>query len=312
MILCVTPNAAVDRTLVVPGYTANGVFRPQQALAAAGGKGINVARAVRVLGADPLCGGFLAGHTGRFIADRLHQEGLQSCWTMLETGESRTCIIVVDPDTGDNLVINEAGMQVDAEDWRRLAADVLAAAESVSAVCISGSVPPGSPPEALVSLLQKLVRTGKPVWVDTSGTPLEAAVNVPGIHLKINDEEAAALLNRPITNPVEAAQAGTDLQARLEGMVVVTLGAKGAVLVGEGGAWWATPPDVQATSAVGSGDSFLAGMVVGLESGARLPDALVCGVAAGTANALTVGGASFDLATFERLLSQVQVREWVE
>ena len=308
MILCITPNAAVDRTLVVPGYTAGGVFRPQRALAAAGGKGINVARAVQVLGGEPLCGGFLAGHVGRFIADKLRQEGLQSRWTMLDSGESRTCVIIVDPNTGDNLVVNEAGMQVTGADWQRLAADVLAAAEAVSTICISGSVPPGSPLEALVSLLSKLRQTGKSIWVDMSGAALAAAVTVPGIHLKINDEEAAALLDTPVTTPAEAAQAGAMLQTRIGNLVVLTMGAAGAVMVGEAGAWLATPPDVQATSAVGSGDSFLAGMVVGLEQGVSLPDALARGVAAGTANALAVGGASFDHQTFEQLLSQVQVR----
>ncbi|MBZ0291678.1 MAG: hypothetical protein K8L99_03840, partial [Anaerolineae bacterium] len=235
MILCITPNAAVDRTLVVPGYTAGGVFRPQRALAAAGGKGINVARAVQVLGGEPLCGGFLAGHVGRFIADKLRQEGLQSRWTMLDSGESRTCVIIVDPNTGDNLVVNEAGMQVTGADWQRLAADVLAAAEAVSTICISGSVPPGSPLEALVSLLSKLRQTGKSIWVDMSGAALAAAVTVPGIHLKINDEEAAALLDTPVTTPAEAAQAGAMLQTRIGNLVVLTMGAAGAVMVGEAG-----------------------------------------------------------------------------
>lgn len=311
MILCVTPNTALDRTLLVPGYGAGGVFRPQQVVAAAGGKGVNVARVVKLLGGGSRCYGFIAGHTGALVASLAAGEGLDARWTILDAGETRTCTILVDPVQEQTTVVNESGVETSASDWARLRDDLVVSADGASAICFCGSLPPGSPLDAFAALLAELVATGKSVWVDTSGAPLRTAAEVKGVHIKVNDDEAAALLNAPVTSLAEAAAGAKALAQRMSASVVITIGARGAVLSDGQTMWHAMPPAIQAKSAVGSGDSFLAGLLVGLEAGEPPDQALRRGVAAGAANALSVGGGQFRLEDYVRILSNVSLSEYI-
>ncbi len=307
MILCVTPNPAVDRTLVVPGFAHGGVFRTQEYLVAAGGKGVNVARAVQTLGQEAVCAGFLGGFSGQSVAAMVQRTGLDACWTWLPGRETRTCVILVDPESAITSVLNEPGPQLTAADWTPLRADLLQAAGDVSVISFSGSLPPGSPSALFAALLADLVTMGKQVWVDTSSTALEAALQVRGVFLKVNDEEAAALMNRPIHTPADAVAAARQMMTKTRQPVVITLGKQGAVWVDGGQAWLAIPPVITGTGSVGSGDSFLAGLLVALANGAAQPAALGQGVAAGTANAHSLGSACFTRQDFESVMGQIQI-----
>lgn len=309
MIVAVTPNAALDRTLVVPGYGRGGVFRPQEQITAAGGKGVNVARAAVILGGDAVCAGFVAGHSGRLLADLLHAEGLPARWTALDDGrrETRNCLILVDPDSGQVTVINEHGPTVAAVDWQRLTADIGALAASASAVALCGSLPPGSPLDAFAALIAATRDSGTAVWVDTSGGALRTAL-IPGAHVKINHEEAAALLGVDVPQtPQAVADVAGGIQRVTGAPVVITRGADGALYFDGVSALLATPPRIKAASAVGSGDSFLAGLLVALERGDAAADALRLAVGAGAANAMSVGGARFTVADALRLAAETRI-----
>ncbi|MCU0511315.1 MAG: hexose kinase [Anaerolineae bacterium] len=307
-IVCITPNTALDRTLIVPGFGAGGVFRPRQTLVAAGGKGVNVARVVQRLGGVARCAGFLAGHTGHLVAELAQQEGLPAAWTLLDSGATRVCTILVDDAAGRVSVVNEAGPPVNAADWARLNAAVTTLSAGAAAVCWCGSLPPGAPVDAFAAGLRALVAAGPPVYVDTSGDALRAALDVPGVCIKINLEEAAELLQLPAETPAAAQTAARHIQARTAAPVVITLGAAGAVLLtATGSAWQAVPPPVAALSAVGSGDSFLGALVLALAGGQPPEAALSRAVAAGAANTLTIGGGVFSLEAFHAVLAQVRV-----
>ncbi len=308
MILCITPNAAVDRTLIVPGFDAEGIFRPTDKIIAAGGKGVNVARAFRSLGGQAVCAGFIGGHSGRWVAELAEQEGLPGVWTQVG-GESRTCTIIVNPDNFQVSVVNERGTTVTDDDWERLQADVMRAVQPVESVCICGSLPSGSPSEAFVNLLQSLHKTGKDVWVDTSGDSLRTALTVKDIGVKVNDEEAGTILGKNIADLKSAADAAIELRQRGPRTVVLTLGALGAVMSTETGQWHVQSPTIQVKSTVGSGDSFLAGLIKGFTEDKSPPEALRQAVAVGLANALSVGGGLFKQDDFNRALSQTVLRE---
>ncbi|MBL8131850.1 MAG: hexose kinase [Anaerolineae bacterium] len=297
LIDCVTPNAALDRTLVVPGYQQGGVFRPQKMILAAGGKGINVARAAAVLGGKARCFGFVAGHSGRLLTDLAVHEGLLCRFTPLAAGETRTCTILADPDLGMTTLVNEAGAATAALDWARLRADLLADAEP-RMICFCGSLPPGSPLDSFAELLGDCAAAGHSVWVDTSGAALMTASKVRGVNLKVNDEEASALTGAPITSPETAAATASHLAAASGAFAVITLGKDGAILVAGGRAWLAKPPHIAVKSAVGSGDSFLAGLLVALGAGETPQTALRMAAAAGAANAQSYGGGQFTLESF--------------
>src|SRR5262249_29833024 len=141
-ILCVTPNPALDRTLEVPTLRPGAVMRATSERVAAGGKGVNVARALSALGGQARSMGAPGGANGRILADLATAEGLEAVWTWCEI-ETRSCLILVDSAARQATVINEAGPRLSAGDWMRFCAEVLAKATGAQAVCISGSVPPG-------------------------------------------------------------------------------------------------------------------------------------------------------------------------
>jgi 1-phosphofructokinase family hexose kinase len=283
-ILCVTPNPAVDRTLVVPGFVAGRVWRASRVHAACGGKGVNVARALAALGTNARCLGPLGGGTGDFVAAAALAEGLQAVWTRI-AGETRTSVIIVG-DGGEATVINEPGPVLSPEEWARLVALVAAEAQAADAVCISGSLPPGCPPGGAGRLVAAAAAQHRPVWVDASGDPLAAAVAAAPFGVKINAEEASALLGRPFVTASGAPQAARAILARGPRRAVVTLGAGGAVLADEEGCWRAHAPAIAAVNPVGSGDAFLAGLLKGFAEGRGCADALRLAVACGAANAL--------------------------
>ncbi|MFQ3567424.1 MAG: hexose kinase [Aggregatilineales bacterium] len=303
MILCVTPNPAVDRTLTVPHYRAGQIFRPTNLLVAAGGKGINVARAIHSLGGHARCAGFLGGYSGQHVKALLKAEGIEAIWTPIE-GETRTCTIIYDPAADQTTLVNEHGPEVNDHNWQTLERDVSEASADATFVCLSGSLPPGSRPERFADLVRTLVANGRRVWVDTSGAALRAVAAVSGMSLKINHEEASELLNVRIETPQQAADAASELFTITSKAAVITLGALGAVLAEGAARWHVSLPPIEAKSPVGSGDAFLGALLFAFERGGTPGTALQAGAAAGAANALVIGGGRIERALYQQLVSQ--------
>ena len=308
MILCITPNPAIDRTLLLPSLKLGHVHRAEKIIVAAGGKGLNVARTIRILGGRPLCMGFAGGYNGRLLADLAQNEGLDSSWTWTDS-ETRTCTILI-PLNEDATVINESGTPVAAADWERLRRAVRAQLSSIDRACISGSLPPRSAIEDFNGLLGLLVESGKQVWVDTSGAGLRAALAYPELCIKVNGHEIGEALDLDVDDVDSTEQALLTLEEGGQRASVITLGSAGAMLATREGRWRVQGPRVQVTSTVGSGDSFMGGLLYALDSGKGWAEALCDGVAAGTANALSAGGGNFALDAFEQIRGQVQIQAW--
>ena len=308
MILCITPNPAIDRTLFVPNLTLGNVHRAEQTIVAAGGKGLNVARAIHTLGGESLCMGFAGGHSGRYLADLAKIEGLTAFWTWTNV-ETRTCTIVVSQD-GDATEIDEPGLPVLTSDWKQLRQDISKYISMADFVSINGSLPPNSAVDDLHQLLRILLNTGNQVWVDTSGAALDAALNTPGICIKVNGNEISKPLGFEVKDIQSTQRALTMLVERNLAACVITLGAAGALLATKAGRWQAQGPQVRAVSSVGSGDSFLGGLLSALDEGKDWPEALRDAVAAGTANTLSAGGGQFTIQEFRKIRKQIQIQNW--
>jgi 1-phosphofructokinase family hexose kinase len=309
MLLCLTPNPAIDRVLVVPGFRAAEVCRVQEKHDLAGGKGLNVTRAARTLGFPARALGPLAGDTGRAIARLAADEGLAADWTWLPEGESRVCVLVTDPAAQDTLTINERGPELAPAAWELLAGHIRAAVASAQGLTSSGSLPPGVAPGAFAALLAE-IGAARPVFLDTSGAALAAALDLPLAMIKVNGHELGEALGRPVTTPDEAATAGREVLGRGPRAVVVTLGSRVAVAVDAGGAWHARPPQIRPVSPVGSGDTLMAGVATGVLRGEPLAEALRLGVACGTANALVLGAGVMrpeDVARMQEATSMTQL-----
>jgi tagatose 6-phosphate kinase len=307
-IVCVTPNVSVDRTLVVPALVPSSVLRTDRTLAVAGGKGLNVARSLRVLGHRPLTVGMIGGHTGGQVAALAREEGLDARWTEIR-GETRTCVIIVSQESGTATVINEAGPTVSPGEWSAFERAVVQEAAQARAVCLCGSLPPGIPAERYGSLVARLRAERTCVFVDAHGDALASAVAARPTAVKINAEEATALLGRKIATLDDTVTAAAELGGAGVPQVVITLGRTGAGLAHSGGVFYAEAPKVDTVSAVGSGDAFLAAYVAAQVEGADPVVALRRGVAAGAANAQTAWGGTFDRGSYDAALERVTVRQ---
>jgi 1-phosphofructokinase family hexose kinase len=306
-ILTVTPNPAFDRIQTIANFAAGQVWRATALTLCAGGKGINVARAARTLGQQAVCTGLLGGHSGRLQAQFMAMEGIPAHWIWID-GETRVSVIVIDPKSGETTVLNEEGPTVSVEDWKRLQDEVLAQSAQAQAVCISGSLPRGLSADAMGNLVQALNRTRQQVWVDSSGGTLKTAVQARPAAIKINHLEAAEVLGwRPFSDVPTAVQAAQTILQSGTAKVIITLGKTGAILASDAGAWFAKPPAISAVCPIGSGDAFLAGIVCASLNHEPDPEALRQGVAAGSANALSVGGGKFTREDFDHVLGGTRV-----
>jgi len=308
MIICITPNPAIDRTLLLSSLVVGEVHRAEKVIAAAGGKGLNMARAIHTLGGESLCMGFAGGHTGRLLADLAQTEALNSFWTWIDS-ETRTCTILVSSN-GDATEIDEPGPPVSKSDWQRLREDVRRYIPSGNLVCISGSWPPQSSADELKELFSMLVDSGKQVWVDTSGAALNTVLGYSDICIKVNGNEIGTSLGFKVNDVPSAKRALMVLGKRRTTASVITLGALGALLATPEGRWYARSPRVRVINTTGSGDSFLGGLVNALDHGSDWPTALREAMAAGTANALSAAGGQFKLQEFNDIRGQVQIQAW--
>jgi 1-phosphofructokinase family hexose kinase len=308
MLLILTPNPAIDRTLLIPGMVPGGVYRAERVLVAAGGKGLNVARAAHSLGQPLRVCAPLGGLSGQMLAQLATEEGISGRWSWYEGGETRTCVLVVDPTGSDATALNDPGPPFASDAWQAFAATALDAATTADLVLSSGSLPPGVPPHALADLLRDLAAAGQRVLVDTSGAALRAALSAAPYGIKVNGSELGAVLNRPVTSIDQAAAALADLRARGIALAMVSLGAQGALAATDEGVCHAEPPAIQAVSTIGAGDSLLAGLATGLLRGEPLPEALRLGVACGAADALSIGGGLLLPGDLERLHAATHVR----
>ena len=305
-IICVTPNAALDRTVVVPDFAIGHISRIPGAIAVPGGKGLNMLRAVEILGGRALAMGLLGGHTGKMVAALVAEDGYRARWTSFD-GETRTCTIIAKPGCAST-VINESG-RIAPGDWRALVDELCQAAETEpgSIVCLCGSLPEGAPDDAPGDLIARLKRMGARVWVDTSKRWLRRAIAAKPYAIKVNREELLEALDAEAASWREiAALAGRMNRDGIE-IVVISAGAEGALLVSAEGAFMARPPAIEPLDAVASGDCLHAGIVTGLAQGRTVAEALRRGVAAGTVNALYAGGAQFRHEHFLRVLAETSV-----
>jgi 1-phosphofructokinase family hexose kinase len=289
VILCVAANPSIDRLFSVKELVPGEIHRPVEAVQVAGGKGLNVARAAAALGGDVRAIALLGGHSGRWIAEQFEQEGvdLEAVWT---EGETRTSMSVAGSGAGLT-EFYEDGESVRPEDWQRFADAVTRLAGDARWMTLSGSLPPGAPPTGYEQLIPA-ARTA----FDSRESGIDARPHV----VKLNRVEAGA-----DGDPLAAAHG---LQSRSGGAVVVTMGAAGAVMLTPDARALEGRLDVTGAYPVGSGDAFLAGLVVSLDDGAGWDDALSVALGAGAANAEVAGAGRLDGERARRLAEQAVVR----
>lgn len=302
MIVTVTPNPALDRTLEVPDLPRGEVVRATATRTDPGGKGLNVARALVATGHPSRVVVPVGGTSGRRLLDAAHDAGLDTVAVDI-AAEVRTNLSLVEPD-GRVTKINEPGPHLTAAEVAALRAATLQAVEGATWLASCGSLPPGVPTDAHAQLVADGHAAGVRVAVDASGAALVAALAAGPDLIKPNVHELAELVGHPVRTVGEVADAAAKIVARGVDTVVVSLGADGAVLVDGDSRWHATNPAIVVRSAVGAGDALVAGL---LAAGGRGPTALRSGVAYG-AGAAALPGTQFPTSAQLRL-DEVQVHD---
>jgi 1-phosphofructokinase family hexose kinase len=305
LIATVTLNPACDQAVTVERLELGVVNRCQVESFDPGGKGLNASRVIHRLGRPTLALGYVGGVTGAFIRERLDVEGVpHELWEVAEP--TRLNVMVRETESGRRTRIYGPGARV-PEAMLDLLRARLGRLPPGSLVILAGSLPPGLPDTTYRDLIGWLRDLRLPTVLDASGGALAAALGARPALVKPNAEEAASLLGCRLDHDDAALSAAEELRRRGAEQVVISLGERGAVAVGEGGQWKAVPPWVNALSTVGSGDSMVAGLAIGLFEGSGLVEALRLGAAAGAATATTRGTQLCAPEDVRRLLPRVVV-----
>lgn len=306
MIVTVTLNPTLDKTLSVPRFQAGALHRAQIVREDLGGKGFNVSRALRALGISSQIVGFIGGLTGQMMQKGLLAAGFDVHFVEVE-GETRRNITLHDAATGQYTKINEPGPDVSPQDIAALLALVEDMVRPGDLWALCGSLPPGAPPDLYALLIRRIQERGGWACLDTSGEAFGAGMAACPFAIKPNSEETAEFLGIPLCTDADHCAAARRLQAIGASLVALTRGAQGLVLAMGEEVLMATPPPVVARSPVGAGDAALAGLLWAVSDGCDAIETARRIVACGTAAAMQEGTGVGDRSQVENLLNQVQV-----
>jgi 1-phosphofructokinase family hexose kinase len=312
MILTVTLNAAIDRTVAVPSFRQGHRHRAVEASTVAGGKGVNVARALKLLDRPVIATGLAGGPTGARLMERLAEESILTDFTWI-AGESRTNLAVVDPTSGEQTEINERGPDVGAEELERFLEKLLYLARGARICAIAGSLPPSVPPAFSARIVEELKAIGVETMIDTEGEPLLAALRAGPAAVTPNVREAEGAVGHEFNDREDALLGLRSLVELGAGDAVITRpeGCVASLLDSDDGrhAYEVIAPSLEPVAAVGSGDAFLAGFVAARYDGRPPEECLRYAVAVGAESTQHFGAGSIDPAEVERLLPGVESRE---
>lgn len=281
MIVTLTPNPSVDRALELPALAIGEVNRATAAHEHAGGKGINVSRALVRQGVPSTAVLPAGGADGARLVALLAELGVPAVAVPV-SGDTRSNVTLVESG-GATTKINAPGPGLTGEEVQSLLAAVGQQLTTGPRWLVgAGSLPPGAGDDLFVRVARYAGHHRIPVALDTSGPPLAAAVAAGGLALvKPNDEELAELVGRDLVTVGDVVGAAREVLSQGNQAVLVSLGAHGALLVSDDGTWWAGGPALVPLSTVGAGDSTLAGYLAGDGSPAqRLRRAVAWGRAA--------------------------------
>jgi 1-phosphofructokinase family hexose kinase len=310
MIVTVTLNAAIDRTLLVPNFQLGQRHRASVGFTSAGGKGINVARAARRLGVAVVCTGLAGGRNGTLLVDELANEGILNDFVRIR-GESRTSTAVLDPTSNVYTEINEWGPEVADDELDVLREKLAYLTQGAEYVVFAGSLPRGVDPGLYADLIRDANRRDLLTVLDSDGEALRLGIEAEPWLVAPNLREAEALVGHEFVD-------GEDLAAGLD--EIAELGARNVVITLDTGCYalfreergqetrlHATAPELEAVSNVGAGDTLLAGLIAARSAGRTYEEAVRSAVAAGAASVLEAGPGRFDVREAGRLTTHVTI-----
>jgi len=311
MILTVTLNAAIDRTVAVPNFRLGHRHRAVESRTVAGGKGINVARALRLLGRPVIATGFAGGPTGNRVLEQLRKEAILTDFTWI-AGETRINMAVIDPTSGEQTEINERGPAVSPEEVERFVERLGYLAGGAKICVLAGTLPPGAGEDLYARLVERLRECGVVTILDSEGEAMLAGLRAGASVVTPNETEAEELVGQEFTDGDDLVHALSELMRLGAGEAAITRPDGCVAAIGEGAERRVVEVRIRAldpVSTVGSGDAFLAGYTAARYDEREPEECLVYGVASGAESTQHFGAGTVDRNAVEHLLDEVEVRD---
>jgi 1-phosphofructokinase family hexose kinase len=311
MIVTVTLNTAFARTITVPNFQRGQRHRASAGLPLAGGKGLNVARALKLLGVPVVATGLAGGQAGLRIVERLTAEAILNDFVRIE-GESRTTTAVVDPTSNTYTEINEWGPAVKPEELEMLREKLSYLTQGADLVVFAGSLPRDVEDDFYAEAIRDLARRHIPSALDCEAEPLRLGVEAEPFLVSPNQREAEGLVGQEFHDD-EDFQMGLDQIAEMgaRNVLVTTEFGCYALLRAERAVrrYRVEAPHIEPVSTVGAGDTLLAAFLAAHVAGRSHEEALRAGVAAGAASTLELGAGVFDPRQASRFQGGVKFTE---
>jgi len=311
MILTVTLNPALDRTMTVPHFQAGYRHRATDTVILPGGKGINVARAVKILGRPVIATGFVGGRKGDQIVSDLNGEGIL-CDFVPVGEESRISTAVVDPATNTITEITEQGPEIRPDEMNLMFEKLDYLGKAADIAVLAGSVPPGLDDDCYAHIIQRFRRMGVKVYFYTYGDPLRQGIKAGADVVFPKLVEAEKVIGYEFTGMDDRIEAAKRMREMGGGSVVITFrygcvahladGDRTRTFVGK-------MPEVEVVSPMGWGDALVGGYAVRVLEGDAPVECLRFGLGCAAANLLRYGAGIFLPSDAERLTDAVELEE---
>ena len=306
MIVTVTLNTSIDRTLFIKDFTWNRTIRASKSVLGMGGKAADASWVLGELGYDNLATGFAAGDTGKLMEKMLRERGCQSDFIWV-AGETRTNIVVISEQGKGQSTLVTNGLEISPAHIDEFKNKFTSLLGKASGALIGGSLPPGVDPSFYAFLVKQVRSAGLPVVFDASGPGLIAGMEGRPTIAKPNIDEISELSGQSVTTIESAYRVGTELYAKYGTMFIITLGADGALAVLSGRSYRIPILKVPVVSTAGAGDAVLAGLSVALSEGKPIEEGLRLGFAAAAAVCLTPATADCHRSDVERFIPQIEL-----
>ncbi|AFM40002.1 fructose-1-phosphate kinase [Desulfosporosinus acidiphilus SJ4] len=307
MIKTVTLNAAVDKTVEVQDFRLGAVNRISKLQLDAGGKGINVSKVIQALKGESIALGALAGRNGEFIQAELERRGIVHDFLFVQ-GETRVNLKVVDPVNSTFTDINEPGIVISESELEQIEAKIFQGFTSETSLVLSGSVPSYVTPSIYRRWLERAKALGGKTFLDADGELLREGIKAKPFLVKPNLHELEKLVGQRLPNLEDVVKAARNILHQGVEVLVVSLGAEGALFAYEDQVIQAEALSVDVKSTVGAGDSMVAALSLVPPGEDYLQRAARWAIATSAAQVTTPGTQPPELDTVLAYLNQVRYR----
>lgn len=308
MVYTVTLNPAIDKTVVIENFAPGCVNRITSIREDAGGKGVNVSKCLKKLGAETVAVMILAGVTGKRLESMLKEMKIPMLRIPAE-GENRSNLKIIDPVNHTNTDINEPGPKIDENLLEELKEKLGKSVSKGDIVVLSGSLPKGTDKSLYARWVKYFHYRGVSVYLDADGEAMAKGIAAVPALIKPNNDELAALLGKEKLTMEEMVAEGQRLLDTGIEEVVVSLGSDGILFISKEGCYQADALNVPVKSTVGAGDSVVAAMAYGKQKKLSLEEKIRLAVAMGAASVMQDGSQPPEAALVWELAKHVQLKK---